>query len=67
MGKISPEGSIEVRLASLDELISSGMVGRPHFVKIDVEGAESEVLAGAGALLREKPPVIPLSAHGISQ
>lgn len=67
MGKISSEGSIEVRLASLDELIASCVVVRPHFMKIDVEGAESEVLAGAAVLLREEPPIIHLSAHGISQ
>lgn len=35
---------IEVEMTTLDELIQR--FGRPHFVKIDVEGFEDEVLAG---------------------
>ncbi len=54
----------EVTTVSLDE----ALVGRrPALVKIDVEGAESEVFAGAAALLREAPPsalIVELSGDG---
>lgn len=54
----------EVATVTLDE----ALVGRrPVLVKVDVEGAESEVFAGAGALLREAPPaalIVELSGAG---
>ncbi len=65
-GGISKSGELEVQTRSLDDALASG-TGRPNFLKIDVEGAESEVLAGASALLRESHPVILLSTHGWQQ
>lgn len=48
--------STTVRIMRLDELTASGAVPDPHFVKIDVEGAEEEVLRGMReTLLRARP------------
>lgn len=41
---------IEVQTARLDGLVSAGIIKQPHFVKIDVEGAELEVLEGLSAI-----------------
>ena len=65
-GGLSEHGELEVEIHSLDDLVAGGME-RPAFMKIDVEGAESEVLAGASALLRESHPTILLSTHGWEQ
>lgn len=38
--------------ARLDDLVSRGVVPEPHYVKIDVDGFEPKVIAGAAAVLR---------------
>ncbi|MGH9359096.1 MAG: FkbM family methyltransferase [Terriglobia bacterium] len=63
-GRLSPFGRLKVRTVSLDELISRGEIPVPAFLKIDAEGAESEVLKGACATLSEAHPTIFLSTHG---
>jgi FkbM family methyltransferase len=40
--------------ARLDGLVSRGIVPEPHYVKIDVDGFEPKVIAGAAAVLRGK-------------
>jgi FkbM family methyltransferase len=40
--------------ARLDDLVSRGVVPEPHHVKIDVDGFEPKVIAGAAAVLRGK-------------
>lgn len=42
----------QVQLVSLDELVASGAVEPPDFLKIDTQGFELEVLKGAEAALR---------------
>jgi hypothetical protein len=51
-------GSIEVAVSSIDRLIETGRCPPPHVVKIDVEGAESEVLVGMEATLRDHRPTL---------
>lgn len=53
-----------VRTVSLDELVSSGEAPAPDVVKIDVEGAELDVLAGMTELLRTTRPVVICEMHG---
>lgn len=66
MGSLSEQGELEVETRSLDGLVASG-IEHPQFMKIDVEGAESEVLRGGAAMLRESHPTILLSTHGWRQ
>lgn len=61
-GALADEG-IEVAVVALDELD----LPPPTVMKIDVEGAESRVLAGAVRLLTHHRPVIFLSSHGFRQ
>ncbi|NUQ12496.1 MAG: FkbM family methyltransferase [Gemmatimonadaceae bacterium] len=52
-----------VFLADAPSLHAAGEVPAPDVIKIDVEGAERLVLAGAARLLRERRPVVILSVH----
>ena len=65
-GGISDHGELEVETRSLDDVVDGG-APPPRFMKIDVEGAESEVLTGASRILRESQPTILLSTHGWKQ
>jgi FkbM family methyltransferase len=67
MGGLAEEGDLRVITASLDDLIASGGVARPDFIKMDIEGAESEALRGAEKLLATAPLTIALSTHGWQQ
>jgi FkbM family methyltransferase len=51
----SEDGSIEVRLSQLDELIGDGS---PTFIKLDVEGNELSALRGSKTVLRRTQPVV---------
>jgi FkbM family methyltransferase len=64
MGQIDENGSLEVPLVSLDGLMESGSIAVPSVVKIDVEGAEYDVLQGGAQLLARAQPVILLATHG---
>ncbi len=54
-------GSERVALARLDALPD---LPAPHVIKIDVEGAESQVIAGGAALLERHLPVLVIEIHG---
>ncbi|MEQ9405256.1 MAG: FkbM family methyltransferase [Cyclobacteriaceae bacterium] len=56
--------SIKVKTQSLDNLINEE-IRPPNFIKIDVEGAELDVLKGAQNLIKKYKPVIHLSTHDI--
>ncbi len=48
---VDPNGEVEVQCVTLDDFENLNVSG----IKIDVEGWESHVLAGAGALLAQRP------------
>lgn len=54
--------TIEVESVTVDGFCAE-QNARPSFIKIDVEGAESLVLRGAGRVLREFRPIIILALH----
>lgn len=65
MARLSPEGEILVPSTTLDACIYGEMSFRPpDIIKIDVEGAELEVLEGANRALTEFHPKIFLETHG---
>lgn len=63
VGHLACEGTLEVQVRSLDEMVESGELPIPQFIKIDVEGAELLVLSGAQRLLRRQHPILILSTH----
>lgn len=54
----------EVRVEPLDQAVREHDLPAPHFIKIDVEGAEAEVLAGAERLLAATRPDLWIELHG---
>jgi FkbM family methyltransferase len=58
-GRLDPQGPVEVEMVALDHLDRPD----PSIVKIDVEGGELDVLAGAQALIRRARPLIFLEVH----
>lgn len=64
MGRLDAAGDIEVRCETIDQLVRSGRIAPPRFLKIDVEGAEHDVLTGGAESLAQHRPLILLSTHG---
>ena len=62
-GHLDKSGDMEVRTVRLADFCAARGI-RPSALKIDVEGAEAEVLEGARDLIRDSRPVIFLSTHG---
>jgi FkbM family methyltransferase len=61
---LSRTGNVEVATIALDEFFYSGSGARPpNAMKINAEGAETEVLLGGRRLIQEFSPVIFLSLH----
>lgn len=62
---LSPKGCFKVKIVRLDDLVSSGEIPSPDYMKIDVEGAELLALSGARSILANYHPTIFLATHGI--
>ena len=68
MGSISTKSTNHlVPLLSADDFVRQDPASRPDLLKIDVEGAESDLLSGADRLLRDVGPDIVLALHGDEQ
>jgi FkbM family methyltransferase len=57
-----PVGTLAI--APLDEVVAERALPLPQWVKIDVEGAELEVLDGGARVLRQARPKLFLELHG---
>ena len=55
--------TIDVAVSSIDELVARGEVPPPDVVKIDVEGAELEVIEGMRNTITEHRPVLLCEVH----
>lgn len=55
--------SISVPVISIDRYVKSAGL-RPRLIKIDVEGAELQVLRGAREILSESTPIVIVEVHG---
>lgn len=58
-------GSVRVRCVALDEYCAAKQL-RPDFIKVDVEGAETDVLNGAEHIVREFHPIMMIELHEFS-
>ena len=54
---------LRVRLLRLDDLVATGEIRAPHFVKIDIEGHAHKALAGAQAAITSARPIIIVAFH----
>lgn len=63
MGHLAETGEIKVKQVRLDDMVASGEIKPPDYMKVDVEGAEYDVLNGARVLLAQYKPVIFLDTH----
>jgi FkbM family methyltransferase len=63
-GYISDTGDEDVEITSIDELVDSGALPPPTFLKIDVEGGEMAVLRGAKNVIEKQRPRMILATHG---
>src|SRR5262249_54031836 len=65
MGRLSPGGEIVVPSIALDSCIyGEKRFHPPEVIKIDVEGAELEVLLGGSRTFTEFHPLVFLEVHG---
>lgn len=63
MGHLAESGEFKVKQVRLDDMVAAGEIKPPHYMKVDVEGAEFDVLNGARKLLEQHKPVIFLDTH----
>lgn len=63
MGQISDDGTHIVPVVSVDDLVDAGTIPAPDLLKIDVEGEEGRVLAGAERTIGRSHPTIFLATH----
>ena len=63
MGHMAAGGPLKMRCSRGDTLLAAGEVEAPDVIKIDVEGAEGDVLRGACGAMQNRPMVF-LATHG---
>jgi FkbM family methyltransferase len=66
MGHLGKESAraFPVRVVNLDNLVASGELPPPDFIKCDIEGGEFDALSGATNILTKYAPTIFLATHG---
>jgi len=65
MGRLAPDGELEIPTVTLDHCIyGERQLRPPNVIKIDVEGAELPVLQGTSRALTEYHPSVFVETHG---
>lgn len=62
-GHVCSDGKIKVRQLWIDQMIRDGLISSPDFVKIDVEGAEMDVLRGLKDVISDRRPKMLIATH----
>ena len=60
-------GMSKVKTRKLDDVLKEENINKIDFMKIDVEGAEVEVLEGAQSLLKQQKPKLMIDIHNIDK
>jgi FkbM family methyltransferase len=63
MGHVTAAGPVKVSCLRADTLLAANKVRTPDLIKIDVEGAEADVLRGARRAMERRPAIF-LATHG---
>ena len=64
MGRLKAEGNTRVQTSTLDTLLEAQLIDPPHYIKMDIEGAELAALHGASECIQRYRPIIFLATHG---
>lgn len=67
MGHLATDGDLVVEVVALDDLVEAGAIPPCDVMKVDVEGAAGDVLAGAARTIAATRPVIFLAIHGAAE
>lgn len=59
-----PDSTVRVKTITIDDLVAKATLDHIDLIKVDVEGAEVEVLEGAKKTLEEHKPPIVVEIHG---
>ena len=59
--------TFNVKCETMDHLVATGQISPPTFIKIDVEGHESAVLAGAETTVAKHKPILAVDLHNPEQ
>lgn len=59
----SNASTCEVKVVSLDELVSAHTIAPPNLIKCDIEGGEYDALLGASGIIKQHRPIIFLATH----
>jgi FkbM family methyltransferase len=62
-GSVSESGSVTVKAMTLDEIVEQLDLTQVDFIKMDIEGAEREALAGGGRTIRQFAPTMALCVY----